>query len=69
MLLTKIFVTILEKLPDDIIKKVIDKGLDVIEENLAKDGLKPWEEAVMALIGWLRKSLDITEEEGSEFAD
>lgn len=60
---------LLQKLPEDTVKKVLDKLFDIIEEQLNKDGLTAWEKVAHEGVQYLRRALKITEEEGSPYAD
>ena len=62
-------VKIIKQAPNDVILKVIDKALDPLEEWLQKDGLTAWEKVMWESIQFVRRSLKITEEEGSAFSD
>ena len=64
-----VFTEILKKLPKNLVKKVIDGALDIVENQLEKDGVTAMESVVLSAIKWLREQLGITEEEGSPFAD
>ena len=67
--LIDLLVKVLDGLPNDVIKKAIDKALDPIEDWLNKDGLTVWEKLAMATIQLIRKGLQITEEAGSDYED
>ena len=67
--LIDLLVKVLDGLPNDVVKKAIDKALDPIEDWLNKDGLTVWEKLAMATIQLIRKGLQITEEAGSDYED
>jgi len=60
---------LLQKLPEDSIRMILDKLFDVIEDQLDKDGLTAWERVAKEGVQYLRRSLKITEEPGSKFED
>ena len=66
-LILQVFSSILAKLDGNTLKKIIDKGLDIIEDKIAEDGVTKPEQVVLAGIGFLRQQLGITEEALEEF--
>ena len=68
-ILINIFQSILGKLPSDVVKKALDKALDVVEKAVVKSDTKIDDQFVLPAIQWLRSQLGITETPGNGFED
>ena len=68
-ILISMFSSILSKLPGDVVKKALDKALDVVESSVAKSETKIDDQFVLPAIQWLRQQLGIAETPGSGFED
>jgi hypothetical protein len=68
-ILINLFGSILKKLPSDIVKKALDKGLDAIEDAVEKSENKVDDALVLPAIKFLRQQLGIEETPGSGYED
>ncbi len=64
-----IVMALVSKLPPNILKELLDKGLDWLEEEIVKTDTKLDDAVVITLIKALRAQLGIEEKPGSPYVD